>query len=226
MKRLQSTRNGKMSHINEEYITNYIRELTPKSSVLLQELEIYAAENRIPIVQPEVGQLLRTILRLQKPHRVLEVGTAIGYSAILMAECLRGDWSITTLERNFEVIPTAQENIEKAGFAEHIKIIPGDALLTFPHLSRNYDFIFLDASKGHYMEFFKHSAALLKPGGMIVSDNVLYQGMVAEDSLVKRRKRTIVNRLREYLEHISNTAGYITSVIPLGDGVALTFKED
>ena len=226
MRRLQSTGNGKMAHINEEYITSYIRELTPKSSPLLQKLEAFAEENRVPIVQPEVGQLLRILLRLQKPRSVLEVGTAIGYSAILMAECLRGDWSITTLERNFEVIPTAQENIEKAGFAEHIKIIPGDALLTFPHLSRNYDFIFLDASKGHYMEFFKHSATLLKPGGMIVSDNVLYQGMVAEDSLVKRRKRTIVNRLREYLEHISNTAGYITSVIPLGDGVALTFKED
>jgi caffeoyl-CoA O-methyltransferase len=226
MKRLQSTGNGKMAYINEEYITSYIRELTPKSTPLLQEIEIYAEENRVPIVQPEVGQLLRTLLRLQKPHSVLEVGTAIGYSAILMAECLRGDWSITTLERNLEVIPTAERNIGKAGFSERIKIIPGDALQTFPHLSRNYDFIFLDASKGHYMEFFNYSAAILKPGGLIVSDNVLYQGMVAEDSLVKRRKRTIVNRLREYLEHISNTAGYISSVIPLGDGVALTFKED
>jgi len=214
-----------MTHINEDYITTYIRELTPKSSPLLQELEAYAEENHVPIVQPEVGQLLRTLLRIHKPAAVLEVGTAIGYSAILMGECLEGGWTITSLERNQEIIPIALENIKRAGYEKSIKVIPGDALETFPHLSGTYDFIFLDAAKGHYMEFFDYASALLKPGGMIVSDNVLYKGMVAEDSLVMRRKRTIVNRLREYLERINNLEGYISSVIPIGDGVAITCKE-
>lgn len=214
-----------MTHINEDYITSYIRELTPPRSGLLQELERYAQENRVPIVQPEVGQLLRTLLRLQKPSSILEVGTAIGYSAILMGESLDDDWNITTLERNLDIISLAQINIDRAGYSDRIRIIPGDALETFPHLTKKYDFIFLDASKGHYLEFFNYSAELLKPGGLIVSDNVLYQGMVAEDSLVKRRKRTIVNRLREYLEHINSIEGYVSSIIPIGDGVALTYKE-
>lgn len=225
MKRHQNTGNGKMTHINEDYITSYIRELTPKSSPLLQELESYAKEHHVPIVQPEVGQLLRTLLKIHKPASILEVGTAIGYSAILMGECLSGKWTITSLERNQEIIPAALENIERADYEDRIKIIPGDALETFPHLTSTYDFIFLDAAKGHYMEFFDYASALLKPGGIIVSDNVLYKGMVAEDSLVKRRKRTIVNRLREYLERINNLEGYISSVIPIGDGVAITCKE-
>lgn len=214
-----------MTHINEDYITSYIRELTPKSSQLLQELESYAEENHVPIVQPEVGQLLRTLITIHKPAHILEVGTAIGYSAILMGECLTDEWTITSLERNQEIIPQALENIKIAGFEDRIKIIPGDALETFPHLTSNYDFIFLDAAKGHYMEFFDYASSLLRPGGIIISDNVLYKGMVAEDSLVKRRKRTIVNRLREYLERINNLEGYISSVIPIGDGVAITCKE-
>lgn len=225
MKRHLNTGNGKMTHINEDYITSYIRELTPKSSPLLQELESYAEENHVPIVQPEVGQLLRTLITIHKPAHILEVGTAIGYSAILMGECLNGDWSITSLERNQEIIPIALDNIKRAGFEKKIRVIPGDALETFPHLSGSFDFIFLDAAKGHYMEFFDYASNLLKPGGIIVSDNVLYKGMVAEDSLVQRRKRTIVKRLRDYLERINNMEGYISSVIPIGDGVAITCKE-
>lgn len=226
MKKRLNTGNGKMSNINEDYIISYINELTPQSSLFLRSLEDYAKGNNVPIVQPEVGQFLRTLIKIHKPKSILEVGTAIGYSAILMAECLEDDFQIVTLEKNQDVVPLALENIKTAGFEEKIKVIPGDALDTFPHIAKKFDFVFLDASKGHYMEFFEYASKLLNPGGLIVSDNVLYKGMVAEDGLVKRRKRTIVNRLREYLIYINNLNGYTTSVIPMGDGVAVTYKED
>jgi len=227
-KRHQNTENGRsdpMTSINEEYITSYIRELTPKRSELLSSMEEYAKKENIPIIEPEVAQLIKTLVTMNKPKNVLEVGTAIGYSAILIGESLKGDWHITTLERSPKMIEKAYENIEKAGFKDKIKVIEGDALITFPHLSAKYDFIFIDAAKGHYLEFFSYAVKLLVPGGIILSDNVLYKGMVATDKLVVRRKRTIVNRLREYLSHINSIDGFISSVIPLGDGVAITYKE-
>lgn len=214
-----------MASINEEYITQYIRELTPRRSELLSQLEEYANRENVPIVEPEVAQLIKTLITINKPRSVLEVGTAIGYSAILMGEAMKGDWHITTLERDQKMIDLALDNIQKAGFSDKIKVIEGDARETFPHLSSNYDFIFIDAAKGHYLEFFNYAANLLNPGGIILSDNVLYKGMVATDKLVVRRKRTIVNRLREYLNHINSIEGFTSAVIPIGDGVAITYKD-
>jgi len=215
-----------MSSVNEDYITSYIRDITPQRTGQLKILEDYARENNVPIIEPEVGQLIKVLLKLHKPKEILEVGTAIGYSALLMAQNLEGDWSITTMERNPQMIEKARENFRKSGLEDRIRIIEGDARKTFPHLTKKYDFIFLDAAKGQYMEFLGYAKDLLKPGGLIVSDNVLYKGMVASDDLVVRRKRTIVNRLREFLEYINNMQGYISSVLPLGDGVALTYKEE
>ncbi|MDY0234554.1 MAG: O-methyltransferase [Gudongella sp.] len=214
-----------MASINEKYITEYIRELLPERTLLLSKLEKYAKENRVPIIEPEVAQLLRFLLKLHKPKEILEVGTAIGYSAITMAESLQGDFLITTLEKNPDMIDQALLNIEESGFIEKIKIIEGDALDTFPHLSKPYDFIFLDAAKGQYIEFMDYSLKLLKPGGIIVSDNVLYKGFVARKDELQRRNRTIVVRLREYLEMINHIEGITSSVIPIGDGVSLTYKE-
>jgi predicted O-methyltransferase YrrM len=215
-----------MSSVNEDYITSYIRDITPQRTGQLKILEDYARENNVPIIEPEVGQLIKVLLKLHKPKEILEVGTAIGYSALLMAHSLQGDWSITTMERNPQMIEKARENFRESGLEDRIRIIEGDARETFPHLTKKYDFIFLDAAKGQYMEFLGYAKDLLKPGGLIVSDNVLYKGMVASDDLVVRRKRTIVNRLREFLEYISNMQGYTSSVLPLGDGVALTYKEE
>jgi predicted O-methyltransferase YrrM len=215
-----------MSSVNEDYITSYIRDITPQRTGQLKILEDYARENNVPIIEPEVGQLIKVLLKLHKPKEILEVGTAIGYSALLMGQNLEGDWSITTMERNPQMIEKARENFRESGLEDRIRIIEGDARETFPHLTKKYDFIFLDAAKGQYMEFLGYAKDLLKPGGLIVSDNVLYKGMVASDDLVVRRKRTIVNRLREFLEYISNMQGYTSSVLPLGDGVALTYKEE
>lgn len=217
-------RDGKMSNINEDYIEDYIRSITPVSNSYLSKLEEYAHENNVPIVQPEVAQLLRVLLKNNKPQSILEVGTAIGYSALVMAEVTK-DTIITTIERNEDMIYLAKNNISNSEYCDRIQILEGDAEEILPNIKEKYDFIFLDAAKGQYIEFFKHCSNLLKAGGMIVSDNVLYKGMVATDELVVRRKKTIVKRLRNYLHYINELEGYTSCVLPLGDGVALTYKE-
>lgn len=215
-----------LTNINEEYIEDYIRSITPANKDYLIKLEEYAHENHVPIIEPEVAQLIKVLLKNNKPKMILEVGTAIGYSALIMAESTASDTKITTIERNENMIALARENISNSPFKDKIKILQGDAEEILPHLSDSYDFIFIDAAKGQYLEFFNYCRGFLKPGGMIVSDNVLYKGMVATDDLVVKRKNTIVRRLRTFLQYINELDGYTSCVIPLGDGVALTYKED
>lgn len=214
-----------MSNINKTYIEDYIREIMPKNNGILASMEQYAENNHIPIIHPEVAQLLRVLIKIKKPKRILEVGTAIGYSTIIMVESLEGSGTITTIERRDDMIDLALDNIKKAGFQNQINIIKGEAKEILPNLDEVYDFIFLDAAKGKYMEFFNYCINNLDTDGIIVSDNVLFKGMVANDDLVVRRKKTIVKRMREYLNFICNTKGLVSSVIPIGDGVALTYKE-
>lgn len=216
----------KLTNINEEYIDKYIRSILPKNNDQLTQLEIYAAENHVPIIEPEVGQLLKVLLKSRKPINILEVGTAIGYSALLMAEVTNDNCKITTIERRADMVALAQENLNASPYKNRIKILEGEAVEILPNLEEKYDFIFLDAAKGQYLEFFNYCIEFLKPGGMIVSDNVLFKGMVATDALVIRRKKTIVKRLRAFLEYINNLEGYTSCVMPLGDGVALTYRED
>ncbi len=213
-----------MTDINRDYIEEYIRELIPLDEDL-EEMETYAEKNHVPIIQREVAQFIRVLLKMEKPKNILEIGTAIGYSAIVMADVSMSS-NITSIERREDMIEIAKSNIEKRGFTDRINIIQGEAEEVLEGLDEKYDFIFLDASKGHYREFFDSSIKLLKPGGIILWDNVLFRGMVASDTLVTKRKITIVKRLREFLKYINNIDGYITSVIPIGDGVALIYKED
>lgn len=214
-----------LNQINEEYIEDYIRGLLPDNNRNLKIMESYAEENHVPIVQPEVAQLLKVLLKLKKPKNILEVGTAIGYSALLMAEYTADDCNITTIERRSDMIQLAKENISKTIYENRIKILQGEAEEVLLTLDEKYDFIFLDAAKGQYMDFFNKCIKYLEPGGIIVSDNVLYKGMVATDSLVIRRKKTIVKRLRQFLQYINEIEGYTSSIIPIGDGVAITYKE-
>lgn len=213
-----------MGHINEKYINEYIRSITPERSSFLMEMEHYARLNHIPIIQPEVAQFLKVQLKMIQAKNILEVGTAIGYSAIVMAEATNPQCKITTIERRGDMIQLAKENIALTPYEDRIKIIHGEAEDVIPSLKESYDFIFLDAAKGHYLEFFNDSIKILQPGGLIISDNVLYRGMVATDSLVLRRQKTIVKRLREFLKYINKIEGYTSCVIPIGDGVALTYK--
>lgn len=214
-----------MNNINEEYVEEYIRSLLPERPEFMLKLEKYANDNHVPIIHPEVAQFLMVILKMNKPLKILEVGTAIGYSAMVMAYSTGDDTEIHTIEKREDMIKIANDNIGNSIYKDRIKIIFGEAEEVLPNLKEKYDFIFLDASKGHYLDFFKSCSKALNNEGTIVSDNVLYKGMVATDKLVVRRKKTIVKRMRQYLKYISNLSGYSSCILPLGDGVAITYKE-
>ena len=162
-------------------------------------------------------------MKIKRPEKILEVGTAIGYSAIRMARSCDAD--IVTIEISDEMADKAEENIEKADLSHRIKVLRGDAAEVLKTLDEKFDFIFIDAAKGHYMDFFNECDRMLEKGGILVSDNVLYKGMTATDELVVRRKITIVRRLRNYLEMLKNNENYSTAIIPIGDGVALSIRE-
>lgn len=211
--------------VNYEFITQYIRNTLKKSQGLILELEDYAKDHNVPIVQPEVAALLRVLISIKRPIRVLEIGTAIGYSAIIMAQCLPEYSKIDTIEINEDSAKIARDNIKLAGKKEVINVIIGDALEVLPCLSKTYDMIFIDAAKGQYLEFFEQSLRMLADNGLLVSDNILYKGMVAEDELLVRRKRTLVTRLRDYLKVICHREDLETSIIPIGDGVALSYRK-
>lgn len=210
--------------INYEFTTEYIRKTIKRKSGLLAELEEYAEQYHVPIVQPEVANLISVLGRMQKPSNILEIGTAIGYSAILMSEFLEPGGRIDTIERYDRMIELARENIKKAALEEAINVIAGDATEVLQCLDRQYDMIFLDAAKGQYPEFLPDCLRMLKKGGILVSDNVLYKGMTANDELVVRRKKTIVKRMRDYLNRICNDEGLDTCIIPIGDGVAVSYR--
>jgi len=211
--------------INYNYINEYIRKTIKPSSGILKELEDYAHDNHVPIIQPEVASLLALLGKLLAPFRILEAGTAIGYSAILLSCSLAHGGRIDTVERSGLMIEKAKENIKKAGLEDCINIIEGDALEVLKCLDKQYDMIFLDAAKGQYPEFLPECKRMLKPGGLLVSDNVLYKGMIANDELVVRRKKTIVGRMRDFLDNLCRDEDLDTSIIPIGDGVALTYKK-
>lgn len=212
-----------MSNINKDYIEDYIRSVLPKRDSFLVQLEEFAQENNIPIIHPEVAEFMRVILKIKDSKNILEIGTAIGYSSIVMSNSIK-EGNIITIERQENMVKLANENIEKSGI-KNIEVKHGEAKDILPKLNKKFDFIFIDAAKGKYMEFLPYCINMLEDKGIILSDNVLFKGMVANDDLVVRRKKTIVRRMREYLDHISNHSELTTSIIPIGDGVALSYKE-
>lgn len=211
-----------MSGITYDYMEQYIRNLIPDSTGKFSELEAFAKENGVPIAQKETIKFLEFMVSMKKPLRILELGTAIGYSAIKMYEAAGTEPYITTVERSEEMIKLAKENIKSFNLESKIEIKEGDCLEILESLDEPYDLIFMDAGKGHYNHFLPHCLRLLKEDGIIIADNVLFRGMVASDELVKRRKITIVKRMRKYLELVSEDENLITSVIPMGDGIAVT----
>ena len=211
-----------MSGITYDYMQDYIRSLIPESYGKYKDLEDFALENKVPIAQKETARFLEFMVNMKKPLRILELGTAIGYSSILMYEAAKTNPFITTIERDEKMIELATSNFEKYGLKGKIEIKAGDCLEVLENLKEPYDLIFMDAGKGHYNHFLPHCLRLLKEDGIIIADNVLFRGMVASDELVKRRKITIVKRMRKYLDLVSEDSNLITSVIPMGDGIAVT----
>jgi predicted O-methyltransferase YrrM len=215
-------------HIVDHHVESYIRSLLPKSDGLLANLEDYAEKNHTPIVHPEVAQYIRVMIQMNRPKRILEIGTAIGYSASLMAESMKSG-IIETIELKDEMVAKASETFNELSLqVPDVEIIQhhGDAAEIIENLEGPYDMIFIDASKGHYKAFFDKCLPLLNSRGVIISDNVLYKGMVATNEYLIRRKITIVKRMRAYLTYISDHPDFATTVLPLGDGLAISYKKE
>ncbi|MFL0196464.1 O-methyltransferase [Clostridium sp. WILCCON 0269] len=215
-----------MSGVVHEYIEYYIKSLIEEHSGILKEMEDYASQNSVPIVQKEVARFLELMINIKKPLKILELGTAIGYSAILMSINSGKKSLITTIERDRNMVRIARDNIKKYKFMNCIQVVEGDCLEVLKNMQEKYDFIFMDAGKGHYNQFLPYCLNLLGEDGIIVADNVLFRGMVAWDELVERRKITIVKRMRKYLNDISDNNKFVTSIIPMGDGIAVTVRRD
>lgn len=207
-----------------EYITDFLRKDIAPHDGILGELECYAEAHSVPIVQPETARFLEFLTFSKRPARILEVGCAIGYSAILMAQGLENGGSVTTMECDPEMVKLARENIEKAGCSDRINIIEGDAKELLPSLSGEYDMIFLDGPKSHYIYMLNDCVRLLRRGGILIADNVLYKGMTADPEHVVRRKITIVKRLRHFIAAQMQHPELRAAVLPLGDGVTVAVK--
>lgn len=212
--------------IVDERMVTYIHSLESPEKPLIEEIEQEALDTFVPIIRKETQSFLKVLLMMKKPLRVLEVGTAIGFSAILMSEYIPEQGHITTIEKYEKRIPIARENFRRAGKEDQITLIEGDALEVMKSLNGPYDFIFMDAAKGQYIHYMPEAIRLLEPGGVLVSDNVLQDGDIIESRYaVERRNRTIHSRMREYLYELKHKEELQTSILPLGDGVALSVKK-
>lgn len=213
--------------IVEERLVAYIHSLETENSEILEQIEKEALDTFVPIIRKEMQSFLKVLLRLKRPLNILEVGTAVGFSAILMSEYVPEECRITTIENYEKRIPIARENFKRAGKEEQITLIEGDAFEVLKTLQDSYDFIFMDAAKGQYIAYLPEVMRVLSPGGILVSDNVLQNGEIIESRFaVERRDRTIHSRMREYLYTLKHHPELETSIIPLGDGVALSVKKD
>lgn len=213
--------------ISEERLTTYINSLDSGNPRFLAEIEEEAHRNYVPIIRRETQNLLKLLLAMNRPERILEVGTAVGFSALLMEYYNPIECEITTIENYSKRIPIAQANFVRAGKQNVIQLLEGDAMQVMQELKGPYDFIFMDAAKGQYIHFLPEVMRLLAEGGVLVSDNVLQDGDILESHFaVTRRNRTIHKRMREYLYELTHTDELTTSVLPIGDGIAVTLRRD
>jgi predicted O-methyltransferase YrrM len=200
--------------------------LVDRVELILQQMELEAKEDRIPIAKKETMELLSLLIVTTRSKTILEVGTAIGYSTIWLVKAMNEPMGkVTTIELSQLRHRRAKEYFQRAGFGKKIDSICGDALSIMPQMQGQYDLIFLDAAKGQYLDFFYEAYRLLMPGGLLVADNVLFKGMVYSGSNYPRRKRTLVKRLEKFICLISRHPNLISSVVPVGDGVAICLKK-
>ena len=209
--------------IVDERMITYINSLDTGNTPFLEELEQKAKEDFVPVIRREMQSFLKVLLAMKQPARILEVGTAVGFSALLMCEYNPAPCHITTIENYEKRIPLALENFRKAGREDCITLLQGDAADILKKLTGPFDLIFMDAAKGQYLHFLPQVLRLMKKGSILVSDNALQDGDIIESRfVVERRNRTIHKRMREYLYQLKHRKELITCVLPLGDGVTVS----
>jgi predicted O-methyltransferase YrrM len=213
-----------MAGIIFEDVESYLRGLIPNSNPYLAQMEDYAREYNVPIIQKEGARLLNLLVKLHQPQRILEIGTAIGYSTAWLAEALNESGQVVTIEIDEERAKVAEANLKALNYNHNVEIKVGDARDIIPTLEESFDFVFLDAAKGQYLNYFQSTLPLLKPGGIIVADNVLFRGMVAGVEVPKRYK-TLVKGLRQFLADLYENPQFDTTLLPIGDGISISRKK-
>ncbi|HEX6595112.1 MAG TPA: O-methyltransferase [Bacillota bacterium] len=211
----------------DEYLIQYLKNLLPPKQDWVIDLERQAKENNVPIMDPLSMNFVMQLIRLHKPKRILEIGTAIGYSALCMLEA-NPKATITTIEKDEKRYEEAFTNIKKHHKENRIKVIHGDAFDVLEILSARgelFDCIFIDASKAQYKRFFKQSVAMLNACGLVISDNVLFKGHIAHPEAKHPRYKTIIKRLRAYNQFLANHAEFTNTIVPIGDGIAISYKQ-
>ena len=215
--------------ILDERLLTYLNSLDSGNGKLLDQIEKEALANEVPIIRKDMQGFLKFLLAVKKPVRILEVGCAIGFSALLMAQWDPAECTITTIENWEPRIPVARENFRRAGREEQITLLEGDAGEILPQLcaqGKQYDWIFMDAAKGQYPALLPAAVELLADDGVLVSDNVLFDGEIIESRfVVTRRNRTIHKRMRDYLYTLTHHEQLVTTVLPVGDGAAVSVKK-
>lgn len=213
--------------IVEERMRTYINSLDMGNTPFLEELEKEALSKGVPIIRREMQSFIKVLLAIKQPKRILEVGTAVGFSTLLMCEYGPKDLEIVTIENYEKRIPIAKENFRKAQREKQITLLEGDAGKILKELDGSFDMIFMDAAKGQYINWLPDVMRLMKKGGVLISDNVLQEGDIIESHyLVERRNRTIYKRMREYLYELKHNPALVTSILPLGDGVTVSVKQE
>lgn len=191
------------------------------NQVELEKIKKKALEDHIPIIMDDTLEVMEKYLTEIKPTKMLEIGTAVGYSAMCFTNFLAEDGKIDTIERDEERIKEAKENIKKVGVEDKIQIYEGDAVEILPTLDEKYDAVFIDAAKGKYPFFLKEALRMIKPNGIIFADNILYKGYVLSD-YNKHKQRTAVRNLREYIKEVSENPNLETEILEVGDGLAIS----
>ncbi|MDU5085521.1 MAG: O-methyltransferase [Anaerococcus vaginalis] len=205
-------------NINYNHIVDYLNNIYIDEDFI--ELRNYGMENNIPIMKLETKEFLKSLVLISKPKNILEIGTAIGYSSLLFSKYSNAN--ITTIEKSKEISEIAKANFSK--YNKKINLINMDAKKALNNFNQGFDFVFIDANKSQYEYYFNESLKLLNENGLIVCDNILFRGEITNDDLINRRHITMVKNLRKFLSHITNLDAYVTSIIPIGDGISLTTR--